>query len=123
MAKKKTLDVPPFPPLTWDGYGWEGEITLPSWAGFQTRGGAYGGRSSKKPSDGTGSDDELLKSSEQKYVSDWSPDSRFLLFAAGLAPRRRGEEVHALWRERGLAIRGAGVLNGGRRGRRAPERH
>lgn len=46
------LDVPPFPPLKWDGYGWEGNITLPSWAGFQTRTGAYGSRSSKKASDG-----------------------------------------------------------------------
>ena len=31
------LDVPPFPPLRWDEYFWVGEVTLPSWAGFQTR--------------------------------------------------------------------------------------
>lgn len=55
MGKKKTLDVPPFPPLRWDEYSWAGKITLPSWAGFQARGGAYGSRSSKKPSDGTAS--------------------------------------------------------------------
>lgn len=66
MAKKRqTLDVPPFPPLTWSGYSWVGEITLPSWAGFQSRGGAYGLRSSRKASDGTArlhvavDDDEL----------------------------------------------------------------
>lgn len=55
MAKEKpqTLDVPPFPPLTWGGYGWEGAVTLPSWAGFQNRGGAYGSRGARKPSDGT----------------------------------------------------------------------
>jgi hypothetical protein len=52
MAKKK-LNVQPFPPLQWDDYGWAGKITLPSWAGFQARGGAYGSRSAKKPSDGT----------------------------------------------------------------------
>lgn len=57
MAKAKpkpqTLDVPPFPPLTWDEYSWVGELTLPSWADFQSRGGAYGARSSRKRSDGT----------------------------------------------------------------------
>lgn len=53
MAKKKTLNVPPFPPLKWDGYFWVGQITLPSWKGFQSRGGPYGSRSSKKASDGT----------------------------------------------------------------------
>jgi hypothetical protein len=53
MAKKKTLDVPPFPPLRWDEYSWVGKVKLPSWAGFQARGGAYGSRSSKKRSDGT----------------------------------------------------------------------
>lgn len=49
----ETLDIAPFPPLRWDTYSWAGTVTLPSWAGFQARGGAYGSRSSKKPSDGT----------------------------------------------------------------------
>jgi hypothetical protein len=49
----ETLDVPPFPPLRWDKYFWVGEVTLPSWAGFQTRRGPYGAVSSKKPSDGS----------------------------------------------------------------------
>jgi hypothetical protein len=47
------LNSPPFPLLRWDKYAWEGEITLLSWAGFQTRRGWYAGRSSEKPSDGT----------------------------------------------------------------------
>jgi hypothetical protein len=50
---KKTIDSPPFPPLKWDGYSWTGEVTLPSWAGFQTRRGSYASVSSKTPSDGT----------------------------------------------------------------------
>jgi hypothetical protein len=52
MTAKKTLNVPPFPPLTWGEYAWEGKITLPSWAGFQNRGGPYGARNRKKLSDG-----------------------------------------------------------------------
>lgn len=47
-----TLDVPPFPPLRWDEYVWVGEITLLSWAGFQTRRGWYAAVSSETPSDG-----------------------------------------------------------------------
>jgi hypothetical protein len=50
MAKKKTLDVPPFPPLRWDEYSWAGKITLPSWAGFKSR---PDSPRSKKVSDGT----------------------------------------------------------------------
>jgi hypothetical protein len=49
----ETLNRPPFPPLTWDGYFWTGEVTLPSWAGFQTRRGPYASVSADKPSDGT----------------------------------------------------------------------
>jgi hypothetical protein len=45
---KKTLNVPPFPPLRWDDYGWAGSITLPSWKGFAARPGSR----SKKVSDG-----------------------------------------------------------------------
>lgn len=47
------IHVPPFPPLKWDTYSWAGEITLPSWAGFQSRRGAYGSASLKMPSHGT----------------------------------------------------------------------
>ena len=49
----EAIPPPPFPPLTWDGYAWSGEITLPSWAGFQSRRGAYASVSSQGPSDGT----------------------------------------------------------------------
>lgn len=47
------IEVPPFPPLKWDTYSWTGEITLPSWAGFQSRGGGYGSVSAQGPSTGT----------------------------------------------------------------------
>jgi hypothetical protein len=46
---KKTITVPPFPPLRWDDFGWAGRIQLPSWAGFATRPGSR----SKKVSNGT----------------------------------------------------------------------
>jgi len=35
-----------FPELDWQVFGWESEISLPSWKGFQERGGAYGSLSS-----------------------------------------------------------------------------
>jgi len=47
------LDIPPFPPLTWDTYSWVGEVRLPSWAGFQSRRGPYASVSDATPSDGT----------------------------------------------------------------------
>jgi hypothetical protein len=47
-----TLLFPPFPLLQWDEYDWVGEITLPSWSGFQTRRGFYGSISSERPSEG-----------------------------------------------------------------------
>ena len=72
MAKKK-LNVPPFPPLEWDGYFWVGEITLASWAGFQSRGGAYGARSSKKPSDGTARLNVAVNDDELKDEDDRPP--------------------------------------------------
>jgi hypothetical protein len=50
---KQTLNLPPFPPLKWDEYFWTGEAVLPSWAGFQSRRGAYGAASSGKKSDGS----------------------------------------------------------------------
>lgn len=46
------LNLPPFPPLEWDEYFWVAPIRLPSWAGFQNRGGPYGASSSSK-ADGT----------------------------------------------------------------------
>jgi hypothetical protein len=46
------LNMPPFPPLTRDKYSWTGEVELPSWAGFQSRRGAYGSFSSHAKSDG-----------------------------------------------------------------------
>jgi hypothetical protein len=49
----EAIDVPPFPPLTWDGYSWSGEVRLPSWAGFQSRRGPYASVSATGPSDGT----------------------------------------------------------------------
>jgi hypothetical protein len=49
----KALDTPPFPTLTWDTYSWAGEVRLPSWAGFQSRRGAYASVSDTRPSDGT----------------------------------------------------------------------
>src|SRR5262245_6222566 len=64
---RKTLSVPPFPPLRWEDYFWVGEVTLPSWAGFQTRRGGYGTVSSSRASDGTArlsvvSEDNKLRS-------------------------------------------------------------
>lgn len=46
------LDSLPFPPLKWEDHFWVGEVTLPSWAGFQARRGVYGTVSSDAPSDG-----------------------------------------------------------------------
>ena len=43
---------PPLPPLAWDGYFWSGYDTLPSWAGFQAREGAYTSRTGDAPSAG-----------------------------------------------------------------------
>jgi hypothetical protein len=39
------LSMPPFPPLRWRDPGWAGRIVLGSWADFQSRLGAYAGRS------------------------------------------------------------------------------
>ncbi len=38
---EETIHVPPFPPLTWGGRSWEGEVELPSWTGFQGGDGRY----------------------------------------------------------------------------------
>jgi len=35
---------PKLPRLRWDGHAWAGKIALPSWTGFQVRGGPYGQR-------------------------------------------------------------------------------
>ena len=39
--------------LKWDGSNWTGKLVLPSWKGFQSRYGAYGGVSSSETSDGS----------------------------------------------------------------------
>jgi hypothetical protein len=46
MAKTKTLNLPPFPPLNWDSPFWDGKLKLPSWVGFRTS-------RRRRPSDGT----------------------------------------------------------------------
>src|SRR5688572_11815637 len=48
-----TLTMPPFPPLQWNECVWAGNVTLPSWAGCQSRGGAYGSVSSDAESNGS----------------------------------------------------------------------
>jgi hypothetical protein len=48
-----TLDVPPFPPLTFGDYAWSGSILLRTWTGFQTRRGPYASVSAAEVSDGT----------------------------------------------------------------------
>jgi hypothetical protein len=53
LEKDMTLNIPTFPPLQWEDYFWVGEVTLPSWSGFQTRRGWYGSVSSDSPSNGT----------------------------------------------------------------------
>ena len=53
--KSTTLPAGSFPPfgtLQWSDEAWEGEVSLPAWAGFQSRGGAYCSEDSEKPSDG-----------------------------------------------------------------------
>jgi hypothetical protein len=50
---KHTLNLPPFPPLEWDQFFWAGDVVLRSWAGFQSRRGAYGSVSSRDESDGS----------------------------------------------------------------------
>lgn len=52
LTAKKALNVPPFPPLKWREFAWEGTITLPSWAGFQCRRSPYRAHNRRKPSDG-----------------------------------------------------------------------
>jgi len=58
MPKKPTKKtkistaVPPFPPLHWAEFYWQGKIRLDAWAGFQSKGGPYVARSSGQPSDG-----------------------------------------------------------------------
>ncbi len=48
-----TIDVPPFPTLTFDSFCWVGSVRLRTWAGFQMRQGPYASVSSKEASDGT----------------------------------------------------------------------
>ena len=51
--RAETIDVPPFPTLTWDGYFWTSLIALKSWAGFQSRLGSQGAVSAATGSDGS----------------------------------------------------------------------
>jgi hypothetical protein len=44
---------PPFGELKWDSGDWEGQIRLPAWAGFQSRGGPYGSQDSERAADGS----------------------------------------------------------------------
>src|SRR5687767_1147633 len=48
----RELHSPPFPPLTWNGYFWEGRLILDAWRGFQSRRGRYASKDSDDPSDG-----------------------------------------------------------------------
>jgi hypothetical protein len=41
-APSISIEVPPFPRLTWDGFAWEGKTALPSWRGWWNRIGARG---------------------------------------------------------------------------------
>ncbi len=43
---------PGLPRFSWDEYAWVARDRLPSWAGFQSRGGAYGAKDRRTPSDG-----------------------------------------------------------------------
>jgi hypothetical protein len=96
MSKRKqpALNVPPFPPLAWDGYFWATTVVLPAWKGFQCRLGPYGARSSQKPSDGTiqfsvaspGKDSETAPSPEQgaayRYLVDHQESIRDTILRA-----------------------------------------
>ena len=44
--------APGLPDFAWDESAWTATDTLPSWAGFQSRGGAYGARDRGEPSSG-----------------------------------------------------------------------
>lgn len=61
-----------------DGLWWGGEVRLPSWAGFQSRHGPYGGLDSAVPSDG-----------RVRIV--FAPEGR------GIAPLTPGEEALVDW--------------------------
>ena len=51
--KPRVVRIKPFPRLTQRGGGdWEGTDVLPSWKGFQSRGGGYTSRDSDRPSSG-----------------------------------------------------------------------
>jgi hypothetical protein len=50
---RPTLNMPPFPRLTWDQCFWVGTLSLEFWRGFQSCQGPYASFSSEEPSDGT----------------------------------------------------------------------
>lgn len=76
----ETLNVPPLPPLVWNTFRWVGADSLSTWAGFQSRLGAYGTVDSSLQSDGkielslSAGEDRSLPTSEQiaayQYLSD-----------------------------------------------------
>jgi hypothetical protein len=49
----QALDLPPFPPLRWREFFWAGRVVLNSWAGFQSRLGAYASTSPGSAPEGT----------------------------------------------------------------------
>lgn len=50
--QQRMVTIAPFPKLKLCAGDWEGTDLLPSWKGFESRGGAYGSRSSSRPSTG-----------------------------------------------------------------------
>jgi len=49
---RSTVNVPPFPVLSWNGASWEGQVVLPAWKGFPVRLGPYGTPTAAETSDG-----------------------------------------------------------------------
>jgi hypothetical protein len=81
---------PPFPDLAWtDNDWWEGTAHLPAWAGFQSRGGAYGARDGADASDGSVS---VILAPYDPAVSRLPTDAQCRAFAF---QRERGAEVVA----------------------------
>jgi hypothetical protein len=62
--------------FAWDGYSWKATVSLPSWTGFQSRGGYYGALDKAAASDGTvnivfapeARDDSPLRENEVQLV-------------------------------------------------------
>lgn len=52
MPKSTKQNNSNIPDLSWEEFFWQGKVNLPSWAGSQARGGAYGAVDSSSPSTG-----------------------------------------------------------------------